>query len=269
MVPLLLLGSWPRPPCPQELHRWDWLQQQKALGNVRSAAHSQTWADWREAFGNATPEELQSYQQQAEWSEVASRANRARRKERPLALASAPADPPPPPSLALREAPANAVVLADPSEQALRHVALVGQAVVPRRAVGDVESFCSSCRGPLPDFPLGEGELAQAGSYAKVIGRFRAQCGCNERSADDAFPPQVAFPRHCGALCQVHSPPEQLDLYHDLLRAFGTCVQRFGVGAGVARADCIIAAELHSGSAGHARVLFLDLREAHGRCPGM
>jgi hypothetical protein len=70
-----------RAQTPQEMHRWDWMRAQKALGNSFSAAHASTWEAWRQAFQELPGEQRQLYEQRSAMSKMMAKVNRRRRKD--------------------------------------------------------------------------------------------------------------------------------------------------------------------------------------------
>ena len=70
-----------RAQTPQEIHRWDWMRQQKALGSSFSAAQAGTWEAWRQAYEGLPQEQRQLYEERSVLSKTTARANRKRRRD--------------------------------------------------------------------------------------------------------------------------------------------------------------------------------------------
>lgn len=240
---------------PHEIHRKDWLAQQKELGVDRPMCDPAAWADWRAAYAAHVqiPERAAILDSQSSNSKVEAKRNRLVAAEEKRALASCPAEPTTA-IVALENVPAyypSAMLVA---------VSQVKDSTSVTQVVDAIQ--------PAGEFPLATTSLkTQAGRSARAIKEeWRNGCVAVTTSVEDKFPAEVKTSRACGSMCQHDAPSQtQYLLYLKLCRQFELLAERFGIGVKMANADVYILLEIDDDGPEPKTTLFLNLRLASGR----
>lgn len=242
----------------EELHRWDWMREQKEMGIAWSAAAQDTWDSWRVAFANLPANRLASYQSRSQMSVVTAKSNRATRQREQQAAARREQTP--------GCAATHAIVpCARPATQGWPQAIVSISSYTGGNNI-TLADFCKATGLPGDGrYPLGESQIANHGPYKRVCRAFTSRCAFSKWYTDDSFPDRVTYPARCGCVCSVASSRATKDMYDAIVDACGRCVDPFGVGRALSCADLVLAFEVFAPSVGQlAAVLFFDLREAHG-----
>ena len=248
-----------RAQTPEELHKWEWLRQQKALSLPCNPTDKQVWESWRRAFAELPPERRATYESRAEQSKLIASTNRPEKKRQKIEACRA------------IEPMANGVQRIDAHAVGPTWAHFFSPCTCSTNNLGNlnVSDFINAsgvhatAKHPMLDSAVNGSQKKSCDNFAKSVGFAKPA------NTDDTFPDTVEYQSCCGGVCRTTSSNRQVQLYDHVLEAFAAYAGKIGVGRKLSSEDLVLAIEVYGPAVGGdgsvlSAVWFFDLREAHG-----